>query len=89
MSVYLVGRLEIHDRDEYRQYEAGFMEIFSRYRGRLLNIHPSLLPARKFQAMVGFLSASGMKIERGLLILRAISASMDFRFSLRPVPRPP
>lgn len=41
MPVYLVGKLEIHDRDRYRQYEAGFMEIFSRYRGRLLSVDES------------------------------------------------
>lgn len=38
MPVYLIGKIDIHDRDGYRQYEAGFMEIFSRYRGRMLSV---------------------------------------------------
>ena len=38
MSVYLIADLEIHDRDEYGKYEAGFMEIFQQYGGRLLSV---------------------------------------------------
>lgn len=41
MSVYLIGKIDIHDPDGYRQYEAGFMEIFSRYHGRLLSVEES------------------------------------------------
>jgi uncharacterized protein (DUF1330 family) len=41
MTVYLVGQINIRDRDEYRAYESGFMEIFSRYRGRLLSVEES------------------------------------------------
>jgi len=41
MSVYLVAQLKIHDRDRYAQYGAGFMEIFSKYRGRLLSVEES------------------------------------------------
>ncbi len=38
MSVYLVANIEIHDRDEYGVYEAGFLEIFQRYQGKLLAV---------------------------------------------------
>ena len=41
MSVYLIGKIDIRDRDGYRQYEAGFMEIFSRYHGRMLSVDES------------------------------------------------
>ncbi len=36
MSHYLIAKIEIHDREEYSHYEAGFMEIFSQYDGKLL-----------------------------------------------------
>ena len=35
MTVYLVAQITIHDRAGYGEYEAGFMEIFSRYGGKL------------------------------------------------------
>ncbi len=38
MTVYAIALLKIHDRDGYRQYEQGFMEIFSRSPGRLLAV---------------------------------------------------
>jgi uncharacterized protein (DUF1330 family) len=38
VSVYLVANLQIEDRAEYQKYEAGFMEIFGRYEGRLLAV---------------------------------------------------
>jgi len=28
MSVYIIGLIEIHDRDEYNKYQGGFREIF-------------------------------------------------------------
>lgn len=36
MSVYLIAQIEIHDRNEYDQYEAGFLEIFLKYKGEIL-----------------------------------------------------
>ena len=38
MSVYLIGNIWIEDRAEYQQYEAGFLEIFQRYAGKLLAV---------------------------------------------------
>ena len=41
MSVYAVALIHIHDRDGYRNYEQGFMDIFSRYQGKLLAVDES------------------------------------------------
>ncbi len=38
MTVYAVADIEIHDRDGYRKYESGFMEIFKAHQGRLLAV---------------------------------------------------
>lgn len=38
MSVYAVALLNIDDREVYARYEAGFMDIFDRYGGRLLAV---------------------------------------------------
>ena len=38
MSIYLIANLNIHDRDRYAQYEAGFLEIFEKYNGRILAV---------------------------------------------------
>jgi uncharacterized protein (DUF1330 family) len=38
MPVYIVAEVTIADRAEYARYEAGFMEIFQRYRGELLAV---------------------------------------------------
>jgi len=35
MAIYLIALIEIHDRQRYAKYEAGFMEIFARYSGRM------------------------------------------------------
>lgn len=45
MTVYAVALIDIHDRDQYARYEAGFMEIFSKYQGTLLAVDeaPTLL----------------------------------------------
>ncbi len=45
MTVYAVALVDIHDRDQYGHYEAGFMEIFSKYQGTLLAVDeaPALL----------------------------------------------
>jgi uncharacterized protein (DUF1330 family) len=36
MSVYVIAQISIHDRSEYGKYEAGFLEVFSCYKGELL-----------------------------------------------------
>jgi uncharacterized protein (DUF1330 family) len=38
MPVYLIAQLNIRDRATYAKYGSGFMEIFSRYEGRLLSV---------------------------------------------------
>ena len=36
MSVYLIAKISIKDRENYARYEEGFMDIWSRYQGKLL-----------------------------------------------------
>ena len=38
MRVYLVGNIDIHDREGYSKYEAGFMEVFQKFNGKLLAV---------------------------------------------------
>ncbi len=38
MTHYMIAKIEIVDREEYARYEAGFMEIFSRYGGQMLAV---------------------------------------------------
>jgi uncharacterized protein (DUF1330 family) len=38
MPAFLVAQITIRDRSGYSQYEAGFMDIFSRYKGKLLSV---------------------------------------------------
>ncbi len=38
MSVYIIAQVTIHDRERYDRYEAGFLEIFSKYAGELLAV---------------------------------------------------
>ncbi len=38
MAVYLIATLNIHDRDRYKSYEDGFMEIFMNYKGKILSV---------------------------------------------------
>jgi len=38
MTVYAIALLSIADRERYGVYERGFMEIFSRYSGKLLAV---------------------------------------------------
>lgn len=35
---YLSARIDINDREEYSKYQAGFMEIFSQYDGKMLSV---------------------------------------------------
>ncbi len=45
MSVYVIAQIDIEDPDEYRSYEAGFVELLARYRGEILvaEDHPRVL----------------------------------------------
>ena len=45
MSAYITAQITIHDRETYGQYEAGFMDIFAPYGGKLLAVDeaPSVL----------------------------------------------
>ncbi|MFE5581166.1 DUF1330 domain-containing protein [Kitasatospora sp. NPDC056531] len=36
MTVYAVAQLTIHDRARYNRYQARFLEVLGRFRGRLL-----------------------------------------------------
>lgn len=38
MTVYLIAQILIHDRAEYDEYEAGFMEIWEKFDGKLLSV---------------------------------------------------
>jgi uncharacterized protein (DUF1330 family) len=38
MPVYLIAQLNIHDRATYAKYGAAFMEIFTKYDGKLLSV---------------------------------------------------
>lgn len=38
MTVYAIATLNIHDRERYAQYEAGFMDIFSAHNGAILAV---------------------------------------------------
>ena len=38
MSVYILAKIDITDRQVYAKYEEGFMAIFKRYGGRLLSV---------------------------------------------------
>jgi len=39
---YLIAQIEITDRDTYAKYEAGFMEIFQRYKGKILSVDENI-----------------------------------------------
>ncbi len=39
MPAYMIGQIQIHDREEYGKYEAGFFDIFSEYEGEFLAVH--------------------------------------------------
>lgn len=36
MTVYALAQISVHDRNAYGRYQARFMEVFQRFRGRLL-----------------------------------------------------
>src|SRR5579862_4278856 len=36
MSVYVIAQLKFTDLESYRRYQAGFMDVFKKYRGQVL-----------------------------------------------------
>ncbi len=48
MSVFLMAQIEIHDREEYGKYEAGFAGPFAEYGGTVLSVseRPSVIEGR-------------------------------------------
>ena len=38
MAHYLIAQIEIADREEYAKYEAGFVDIFLTYKGKILSV---------------------------------------------------
>ncbi len=38
MSVYIIAEITITDREQYRRYEAGFMDVFGDFEGRILAV---------------------------------------------------
>ncbi len=36
--MYIIALINIHDREEYARYEAGFVEIFTQYKGQMLAV---------------------------------------------------
>ena len=38
MTAYVMATINIHDRERYGEYEAGFMAIFSDYGGTMLSV---------------------------------------------------
>jgi uncharacterized protein (DUF1330 family) len=45
MSAYIIALIEIHDREEYNKYQAGFREIISQYNAERLVVEeaPTIL----------------------------------------------
>ena len=39
---YFIAQIEIIDRDTYAKYEAGFMEIFQSYNGKILSVDENI-----------------------------------------------
>lgn len=44
MSHYLIAQLKITDREEYGRYESGFMDIFTKFQGKLLAVDEETKP---------------------------------------------
>ena len=38
MAQYLIAQIDIRDREKYAKYEAGFMDIFLTYKGKILSV---------------------------------------------------
>ena len=42
MAHYIIAQIDIQDREKYAQYEAGFMDVFTSYKGKLLSVDESV-----------------------------------------------
>ena len=38
MAHYLIAQIDIKDREKYAKYEAGFLDIFFTYKGKILSV---------------------------------------------------
>ena len=38
MAHYVIAQIDIKDREKYAEYEAGFMDVFKSYQGKLLSV---------------------------------------------------
>ena len=38
MAHYLIAQIDIKNREGYAEYEAGFMDVFTSYKGKLLSV---------------------------------------------------
>ncbi len=38
MAHYLIAQIDIKDREKYAKYEAGFLDIFLTYKGKILSV---------------------------------------------------
>ena len=36
MSVYVIAQISIHDRDSYNKYQSRFLDVFKKFKGKLL-----------------------------------------------------
>ena len=41
MTVYIIARMHIHDREAYNRYEEQFMDVFNAFDGKLLSVDES------------------------------------------------
>lgn len=64
MTAYVIAIINIHDRERYGEYEAGFMAIFSNYGGAMLSVDeaPQVLEgdwSYTRTVLIGFASVDG------------------------------
>ena len=38
MTVYLIGQISIHNREQYNKYDAAFMDVFNQFDGTILSV---------------------------------------------------
>ena len=38
MTVYIIAQINLNDRETYSKYEAGFGEVFAKYKGQMLAV---------------------------------------------------
>ena len=43
MAHYLIAQIDIKDQEKYAKYEAGFMDIFLTYKGKILSVEENEL----------------------------------------------